>query len=58
MPVIDFVGPQLEAIIGPLQMRIGTIITGMAIAVLLGIVVGLFPSIGANRLQIVDALRK
>lgn len=56
--VSGVVGPQLEAFLGPFQMRIGTIATGMTIAVLLGIVVGLLPSISANRLQIVDALRK
>jgi ABC-type antimicrobial peptide transport system permease subunit len=56
--VSDAIGPQVEAFFGTFRLSTATIGTGMAIAVLLGIVVGLFPALSANRLQIVDALRK
>jgi putative ABC transport system permease protein len=58
MSVGSVIGPQVEAFLGPFQLKTGTIVLGMTIAVLLGVVVGLFPSISAKRLQIVDALRK
>jgi ABC-type antimicrobial peptide transport system permease subunit len=36
----------------------GTVATGIAIAVFMGAVSGLFPAVRAARLQIVEALRK
>lgn len=56
--VSDAIGPQVEAFLGTFRLTTATIGSGMAIAVLLGVVVGLFPALSANRLQIVDALRK
>ncbi|MDA1369915.1 MAG: ABC transporter permease [Proteobacteria bacterium] len=52
------IAPVVESLLGSFQLTVTTMASGMAIAVLLGVVVGLVPAISANRLQIVDALRK
>jgi putative ABC transport system permease protein len=56
--ISDSIRPQVESFISPFQLTADTLILGFAIAVLLGLVVGLVPAITAKRLQIVDALRE
>lgn len=56
----SWVGPTLEGLLGlgSFQPSLATMASGLAIAALLGLVVGLVPAVSARRLQIVDALRK
>ena len=56
--VSSAIGPQVVAFFGTFKLEWSTIWAGLGIAVLLGVVVGLVPAIGARRLQIADALRK
>lgn len=52
------VGPDLESFLGQIELTTATTLTGLGIAILLGIVVGLNPALSARRLQVVEALRK
>ena len=56
--ISDAIAPQVEAFLGVFDLTPTIMASGMAVAVLLGLVVGLVPAISAKRLQIVDALRK
>ncbi len=56
--ISDAIAPQVEALLGTFVLSPAIIGSGMLLAVLLGVVVGLVPAIGAKRLQIVDALRE
>lgn len=51
-------GPELEGFLGQIEMTTATTLSGVGIALLLGVVVGLNPALSARRLQVVEALRK
>ena len=51
------VGPQLEAILGEFEVSWSIVAAALGTSVLLGVVVGVVPSLAARRLTIVDALR-
>lgn len=55
---LGFFGPGLQVFLGQVEMSAATVLGGLGIAALLGIVVGLNPALGARRLQVVEALRK
>ena len=50
--------PGLESFIGVFRLSWLTVVLGLGLAVLLGLVVGAFPALTARRLSIVDALRE
>ena len=52
------IGPDLQVFLGQIEMTEATMLSGLGIAILLGIVVGLNPALSARRLQVVEALRK
>lgn len=56
--VLDLLTPGLQAFLGQVEMAPATILSGLGIAVLLGIVVGLNPALSARCLQVVEALRR
>lgn len=55
---LGFLGPELQVFLGQIEMSAATVLGGLGIAILLGIVVGLNPALGARRLQVVEALRR
>ena len=56
--VQGFLSVYLEPVIGPIAVDWPIIAQGLALAVLLGVIVGLVPALSAWRLTIVDALRE
>ena len=53
-----FMRPIVEQFVAPFEMTLTTMATGVGVAALLGLIVGLVPALTAKRLQIVDALRE
>ena len=56
--VSSAIAPLVEVMFASFYLEMSTLVSGLATAVLLGLVVGLVPALSAQRLQIVDALRK
>ncbi len=55
---LEALGPELEGFLGQIEMSAATTLSGVGIALLLGVIVGLNPALSARRLQVVEALRK
>ena len=55
---LGFLGPGLQVFLGQIEMSAATVFGGLGMAILLGVVVGLNPALGARRLQVVEALRR
>ena len=55
---LQALGPELEGFLGQIEMSTATTASGVGIALLLGVIVGLNPALSARRLQVVEALRK
>ncbi len=56
--MLAIIGPALEGFLGQMELTAATTLSGLGIAALLGILVGLNPALSARRLQVVEALRR